>query len=110
MATIKIKGKEYPLPDNFTFAEARKIKAETGLTVGGMTRAFAEGDADVTFSLVMVALDRANDLVTDPNSIAFGDVHIDWEEKQDADLPKAQAPGTDDGASDVPPTPEVETN
>jgi hypothetical protein len=57
--TIIVNGKNYPLPDNFTFREMHTIKRLTGLRAGEIFTALESGDTDVVVALAVVAIKRA---------------------------------------------------
>jgi hypothetical protein len=102
--------RRYPVPDNFTYREMSRIKTMTGQTPMQLMEALAEGDADATIALTVVAIERAGETVNvdDLEGLPFG--AITSEADQPAPDPTAAVPAApdvpaEDGSSSQP-TPE----
>lgn len=65
-ARWKFAGVEYPVPDSFTFGEARTIKRLTGMTLAEADKQFITdgSDPDCTFALFLVSVQRVRPNVT----------------------------------------------
>jgi hypothetical protein len=93
---LKIDGREYAFPDNFTFREMNAIKRMTGLRAAELYPALAAGDTDVIVAFAFTAMRRANPAVSEDDLL---DRNLDEIEVVE-DEPEAEGPPAD--AADAP--------
>lgn len=64
MATIRIDGREYEIPERLKFSEARLLQQIGGLGLGQLTEALQSGDANVIAALVLIIMRRQDSSFT----------------------------------------------
>lgn len=64
MPAFVFRGKRYPVPEKFTFADARTIKHISGLRMGELNEALEAEDADAILALLVLSMQRVDPTVT----------------------------------------------
>lgn len=102
MASILVAGKEYPIPESFTYRELDIIKQTAGVRPAEFLDAFRAGDAMVLVALAIIVKRRAGETV-DVEALKDMDASSIEEAKDDPDEEDDSRPP--DGGGDTPPSP-----
>lgn len=96
MPQLKIYGRTYEVPENFTLGELREIKRISGINAGQMGDALNDGDPDVLAALVYVTLKRNGEKVTleELDKVEMSDILFEADEEEVKADPPADAAET----------------
>jgi len=90
---FKYAGVEYPIPQVFTFKEARTVKRLTGMTLGEVDKQFATDgtDPDCIYAYFVVSVQRVRSDLSEPEieAVSMGDVELIVDEKVQKDPQEA---------------------
>lgn len=93
---FKFGGVEYPIPQVFTFKEARTVKRLTGMTLGEVDRQFATDgtDPDCIFAYFVVSVQRVRPDLSENEieAVSMSDIELIIDGEKTADPPPEAGP------------------
>lgn len=59
MSKVVVDGREYPMPESFTYRELGLVKQISGLGAAELPKAIEKGDSDLMVAMTLIAMHRA---------------------------------------------------